>query len=145
MTELDLKNMRSSKLVELLFEIYRGIFSSGESEEDALFSKALVDFNRRALVSTLELGMHENTVPILNVSLWQSILSGDGNLFKIRIETAGGVPEMTESMTILVEEIQNAINKWGERSLGGIISINDKNINPDGVSWVITEDKDGKK
>jgi len=80
---------------------------------------------------------------MLVISLWQSILLSEDGAFKLRIETAGGEPEIENNLRGLIGHIQEAINKWGEETFGGVMTINDKDINPEGISWVVSKkDKD---
>jgi len=142
--EQNLQEIRVSKLVGMLFEIYRAIFATNtETEEDALFAQILIEFNRRALEATLEVGLKERAIPMANISLWQSIEVGSEGLFKLRVETAGGVPEIENNLKGFIEHVQDGINKWGEETFGGVVTINDKDINPEGISWVV--DKKEKK
>jgi len=143
--EMNLLDTKVSKLVEMLFEIYRGIFANDvETEEEALFAKALIDFNIRTLASTLQLGVKEKTLPIADISVWQGITHGEENLFKIRVETVGGIPGIENGLPLLVEKVNDAIKEWGDVTFGGVVSIDDKDINPEGISWVVDKKNENK-
>lgn len=136
-------NTKVSELVEHLFTIYKSIFGKGATtERDMLFANALIDYNRRALVNSMNMGIQKDMLPIAEISVWQGVREGDDTFYTVRVETVGGGAGEANNLDILVSMVQDAINKWGDESFDGFISVFDPDKDDaHKVSWILPQRK----
>jgi hypothetical protein len=138
---IDLSNMKVSELVEHLFNIYSSLFSRGAlSEEEMLFAITLTDYNRRALVNSINLGIQNGMLPIAEISVWQH--ANENELYTIRVETVGTDDKEEDSLGVLVGMVKEAVNKWGDEEFDGIVSVSDPdNDDTSRAGWILPTNK----
>lgn len=121
-------NLKFSEAKEMFYNLLRAMFASGiTEEEEAIFSKQLIDYILRHIDDCRKKGLEQEMLPIGYVTLWQGVKHTNRGIFSIRA-SAGIEPIDNSNIPELMESLKETIYSWGEETFDGIIKLEEDEI-----------------
>ena len=135
----EIEELRFSEFRDLFYNTLRAMFAQDiESDEDAIFVKQLLDYILRHIDDSRVKGLEEEMVPIGYITIWQGAKSHNSDIFSIRAQ-AGIKHNEDNNIRELMENLKEAVYKWGDSTLDGVVKLGDENSE---VSYFLDEDED---